>query len=66
MGIAKWVHDGAVKFDVSGVTTEPGNMLKGVKAMNSNGEMITGTIGTETWELTMEDGSVITKEVTVL
>ncbi len=66
MSISKWVHNGEVKFDVSGVTSTPENTLKGVKTVNDKGEHIEGAVETEIWELTYEDGRVEEVEVAVL
>ena len=66
MGINKVVVDGNTKFDITGITVAPDKMLKGTTAVNNLGEPIVGTIDTEMWELTLEDGSIVTKEVTVV
>ena len=66
MGVNKWIHDGEVKFDISGITITPEALTKGYTAVNAQGDFIEGAVKTETWELTYDDGRVEEVEVAVL
>lgn len=66
MAVNKVVYGGEAVIDLTSDTVTPDKMLSGVTAHNKSGEKITGTIVTETWVLTLEDGTTVTKAVYVV
>jgi len=66
MGVSKvQKKDGTVVIDITGDTVTADTMVEGVTAHNAKGEPVTGNMMKETWIITMEDGSIIEKEVVV-
>lgn len=66
MGVSKVdLKDGTVFMDISKDTVTADTMVEGITAHNAAGESITGTMKKEPWVFTLEDGSIIEKEVVV-
>ena len=42
MAVNRWIHDGNVKFDISGITVTPEVLTKGYTAVNAQGDFIEG------------------------
>lgn len=67
MGVNKVVFGAVAIMDISDSTVTPETLGNGVIAYDKTGERITGKLKkeTETWVLTLEDGSTVTKAVYV-
>ena len=67
MGNSKVIFDGKVLIDLTADTVTKEKLFKGATAHDASGNKITGIFEqtTETWVMTLTDGSVINKEVVI-
>ena len=66
MGVSKiQLRNGMTFLDISEDNVTADKMVEGTTAHNAKGESITGTMKKEPWVFTLEDGSIIEKEVVV-
>lgn len=66
MAISKVNFGDETLVDLTKDTVTPEKLLSGATAHDAKGNLIVGTIATETWVLTYEDGSTETKAVHVV
>ena len=67
MAVNQVIYGGRTLIDLSSDTVTPATLAKGATAHDASGNPITGTLSreTETWVLTLEDDSEVTKVVVV-